>query len=593
MPSWFPSRRELRGLGLALGLALVALLLVRTVFRGSPWVSDTVVAIGLGALVLNSPVARWIGLDVEGGREGDPYERGLRYTGKWVLRLGIILMGLKVRTDLIEVQLLFQVCLVLVFTLPATFFVAHATAGLLGLRREMADLVAIGTMICGASAINALAPAVFARRREQGLAVTAIFLFSVVALLTFAPLGAALSLDIESAGLWAGLAVNDLSSSVAVGSQFGEDESLLATMAKAIRILLLGPLLIAFSLFRRRAPAEGGARLRLAAHLPLFVVGYFLMFGVRVLGDALFSTEGLPTESGWAALLEVNDLAVRVAIVAVCAAIGLQIHLRTLVDVGWRAALAAGAAWVTGAGLSLGMLLALAHDAAPIGVSAGLGTVGLGFVLFRRWAPGPVSLRSRLDGGEALSVREVVELFELLDRSGALDAHVARRALDCVQPVIGELVPLRESSIQGGINYRRLTFWRGARSGSSLVGILWTPGTTAHIHSHDYSAVCRRIEGTVEVIDFERAAEERLRVIRRSKLGASSVTEFTDGETIHVVRNVGAHDAIDLHVCGPRSPSGAQRFIPRDASPSLAVGDELAVDVADDSLPVIDAELGE
>ena len=315
MPAWLPSRREIRGIGLALGLAFLALLLVRTVFRGAPWVSDVVIAIGLGALVLNSPIAGWIGLDVTGGREGDPYERGLRYTGKWVLRLGVILMGLKVQTDLIEVQLLFQVGLVLVFTLPVTFFVAHATAGLLGLRREIADLVAIGTMICGASAINALAPAVFAHRRDQGLAVTAIFLFSVVALLTFAPLGAALDLNTESAGLWAGLAVNDLSSSVVVGSQFGQDESLLATMAKAIRILLLGPLLIAFSVFRRRAPAEGGTRLRLATHLPLFVVGYFVMFGIRVLGDTVVATEGLRAAGVWSAFLEVNDLAVRIALV--------------------------------------------------------------------------------------------------------------------------------------------------------------------------------------------------------------------------------------------------------------------------------------
>ena len=119
--------------------------------------------------------------------------------------------------------------------------------------------------------------------------------------------------------------MNDLSSSVVVGSQFGQDESLLATMAKAIRILLLGPLLIAFSVFRRHAPAEGGTRFRLATHLPLFVVGYFVMFGMRVLGDTVVATEGLRTAGVWSALLEVNDLAVRVALVTVCAAIGLRI----------------------------------------------------------------------------------------------------------------------------------------------------------------------------------------------------------------------------------------------------------------------------
>ncbi len=106
---------------LAVGLALVALVLTPVAFSGSPWVSPIVVAIGLGVLVLNSPVAGWIGLKVDSGREGDAYERGLRYTGKWVLRLAIVLMGLKARTDLIEPQLLARVLLVLIVTLGSRY----------------------------------------------------------------------------------------------------------------------------------------------------------------------------------------------------------------------------------------------------------------------------------------------------------------------------------------------------------------------------------------------------------------------------------------------------------------------------------------
>ena len=162
-----------------------------------------------------------------------------------------------------------------------------------------------------------------------------------------------------------------------------------------------------------------------------------------------------------------------------------------------------------------------------------------------------------------------------------------------MQPAIGELVSLRESPIQGGINYRRLTYWRSPEHGSSLVGILWTPGTTAHIHSHDYSALGRRIEGTVEVVEFARAAADRLRVIRRTQLGASTLTEFTEGDTVHLVRNVGAHDAIDLHFCGPRGPHEASRFTPREADPTLAVGQEFAVDIVEDRLPVVMSVPGE
>ena len=579
-------------MALAVGLALVALVLTPVAFPGSPWVSPIVVAIGLGVLVLNSPVAGWVGLKVDSGREGDAYERGLRYTGKWVLRLAIVLMGLKARTDLIEPQLLARVLLVLVVTLPTTFFVAHATAGVLKLRREMADLVAIGTMICGASAINALAPTVFARRRDQGLAVTTIFLFSVVALMLLLPVGTALGLDTESAGLWAGLAVNDLSSSVAVGGQFGEDESVMAAMAKTIRIVLLGPLLLVFSQLRRRAPAEDSVRLRLTAHFPLFVVGYLLLFGVRALGDRMFAATG-PAGGMWAALLEVNDGVVSLAIAAVCASIGLQIHFRTLVDVGWRVAVTAGAAWVTIAGLSLGLLTAEAQGATVVSVTGGLVALGLGFVVFRRWGPTPVSLWARLEEGEPLTLRETVDLLALLDQDGPISAQVARRVLERVQPAIGELVSLRESPIQGGINYRRLTYWRSPEHGSSLVGILWTPGTTAHIHSHDYSALGRRIEGTVEVVEFARAAADRLRVIRRTQFGASTLTEFTEGDTVHLVRNVGAHDAIDLHFCGPRGPHEASRYTPREADPTLAVGQEFAVDIVEDRLPVVMSAPGE
>ena len=584
MPSWLPARRDLRGVALALSLALLALVIVRTVFRDWTWVSDIVVAIGLGTLVLNSPIAKAIGLNIAGGREGDPYERGLRYTGKWLLRLAIILMGLKVRTDIIDAEFLVQIVVVLSFTLPVTFLVAHTIAGLLGLRREIADLIAIGTMVCGASAINALAPIVYARRRDQGLAVATVFLFSVVALLTFVPLGTVFDLNSDSAGLWAGMAVNDLSSSVAVGRQFGENESLIATMAKATRILLLGPLLIGFSVLRRQAPAEGSTRLRLSAHLPLFLIGYVLMFGIRLLGDTL--ALGQET-TAWTTVLEVNDIVVNVAIMTVCAAIGLQIHIRSLIDTGWRVALMGGATWLTTAGLSLGLITALLQAEAAYALLGGCTALVVSFLAYRRWRPQPMSLHARVSEGEPLTLREAVDLVDLLDRDESMNADIARSILTRVQPAIGELVPLRQSPIQGGINYRRLTLWRSRNHGTSLVGIVWTPGQTAHIHSHDYSAVCRRIEGTIDVTDFEQVTNGRLRVMRHTQLGATALTEFTEGETIHVVRNVGSQDAIDLHYCGPRGGKEALRYAPRTPNQTFEIGKEIKVATTTDHLPVL------
>ena len=73
---------------------------------------------------------------------------------------------------------------------------------------------------------------VSASKQDRGVAISAVFLFSIVALLFFFPAATALGLSSDYGGLWAGLAVNDLSSSVAVGSQFGGNAEVLAARLK-------------------------------------------------------------------------------------------------------------------------------------------------------------------------------------------------------------------------------------------------------------------------------------------------------------------------------------------------------------------------
>src|SRR5262249_56343105 len=126
---------------------------------------------GRGGLVVKAPSGGVIGLAVPGvEREPDRYAAGLRYVGKWVLRLAIVVMGLKVQTSFFGAAELELIAGVLAVSLPAAFCIAHAVGGGLGVRTPMSDLLAGGTMICGASAVNALAPVVGARRGEQGVA---------------------------------------------------------------------------------------------------------------------------------------------------------------------------------------------------------------------------------------------------------------------------------------------------------------------------------------------------------------------------------------------------------------------------------------
>src|SRR5215469_5058651 len=122
-PQWIPSRPDLRGLGLAVALGTASLALTRAL-PPSPFVSEVLVALVLGAVVLNTPLRHAIGLALPGpDREPDDYAPGLRYTGKWVLRLAIILMGFKVQTGFFARGEVLLVAGVAAVALPSTFFV--------------------------------------------------------------------------------------------------------------------------------------------------------------------------------------------------------------------------------------------------------------------------------------------------------------------------------------------------------------------------------------------------------------------------------------------------------------------------------------
>ncbi|HVH43276.1 MAG TPA: putative sulfate exporter family transporter, partial [Labilithrix sp.] len=184
-PQWLPTRLDLPGLALAVGIGVVAVAIVR-VLPSSPLISDVLVALVVGTAILNTPLARLVRLGPVGKeREPDAYASGLRFTGKWVLRLSIVLMGMKVQTSFFGKTEIATIFIVAAASVPSAFFVAHLLGVALRVRRPLVDLVAGGTMICGASAVNAIAPTCGAHREEQGVAIAVTFLFSVTAMFSF------------------------------------------------------------------------------------------------------------------------------------------------------------------------------------------------------------------------------------------------------------------------------------------------------------------------------------------------------------------------------------------------------------------------
>jgi uncharacterized membrane protein YadS len=582
-PQWVPSLPDLRGLGLALVVGSASLALTRAL-PPSPFLSEVLVALVLGAVVLNTPVRQAIGLALPGpDREPDEYAPGLRYTGKWVLRLAIVLMGFKVQTGFFARGEVLLVAGVTLAALPSTFFVAQGLSAAANARRPMADLLAAGTMICGASAVNAVAPVARAHREEQATAIGVISLFSITALLVFRPIAMAVGLDSSVAGLWSGLAVNDLSSAIAVGTQMGGAGGVMAAASKSFRVLLLAPALVVLSLLRREA---GPVNVRKSAFdaFPGFLVGYVALASVRAVADRL-----VPHHPAYGAVLAADRFLVDLSMATVSAGMGLHLALRQLLSSSPRALLVGGGASVWMAAVTLAMLVGETRGSHATAALIGGVALAVGWAAYRAGNRAEVQerlLARRFDSGAPLSLGEARRVLDRMERAGPLDDPFLRRVMVQLHPTIGELIPIRDSPLPHGEGCRWVTYWEG-KSGWALVAIARDPGAATPIHAHPHRMLGKAIEGALEELRFQEVAAGEIELSSRGVLGHEELVEADGLSTLHLVRAVGRRAAIDLQLRGPEIGRPGRLLL---ASPpvdvlALAVGDRLHVIEESDSRP--------
>lgn len=317
---------------LAPGLVLAALLATVATPVGS-----ALPTVGVPVLALAAGAAAGMVLRRTRGAEAvvDP---GLDLARQRLLGVAIVLLGLGLPVGSV-LSVGRDTAIVLIGTLLVGAVAAFVVGRMLAVDRESATLVAVGTTICGASAIAAATAVLRPDRQRVAYALGTIFVFNVAAVLIYPPLGRALGMSQEAFGLWAGTAINDTSSVLAAGVVFGAGAAHFAVIVKLVRSLAIVPLCLGLHLGRRRLAAETGApegSLRQA--FPLFVVLFLaasVVAGLGILPPTL--TQPLGTVSGW-------------LIAVVLAAIGTSLSVDRLRTAGARPLLLGG---------SLGLVLGL------------------------------------------------------------------------------------------------------------------------------------------------------------------------------------------------------------------------------------------
>ncbi|MGW5327990.1 YeiH family protein [Streptomyces sp. NPDC004014] len=273
---------RLPGLALAVGVALVATALGRLV----PVVGGPVSGIVLGVLVAVAV------------RPGERTRPGVAFAARGVLQAAVVLLGaqlslgqvLRVGAGSLPVMLV---------TLAACLAAAYWIGRRLGVVRDLRTLIGVGTGICGASAIAAVTPVIGAAEAEVAYAVSTIFVFNIAAVLTFPALGHLLGLGQHAFGLFAGTAVNDMSSVVAAAATYGGPAADYAVVVKLARTLLIIPVCLGLAALARRrarsadaaagaAPADPGralpAPVRVGRLVPWFLVGFLVLAAANTAG---------------------------------------------------------------------------------------------------------------------------------------------------------------------------------------------------------------------------------------------------------------------------------------------------------------------
>ncbi len=268
-------------------------------------------------------------------RPGPAAAPGIAFASSVLLQVAIVLLGtgLELR-QVVDVGA--RALPVMLGTLAFALAGAAVLGRLLAVSPRLRALVGVGTGICGASAIAAIAGVVEATETEVAYAISTIFLFNVVAVLAFPPLGRVMHLSQHGFGLWAGTAVNDTSSVVAAAYAFGHAAGSQAVVVKLTRTTLIVPIALGLAALRARGPRGAPRRL-----VPWFLVGFVLA--------SLADTVGL---IGGGAHRPLSDAALALIAVAL-AGVGLASDLGRMRRTGTRPLLLGALLWLGVASVSL------------------------------------------------------------------------------------------------------------------------------------------------------------------------------------------------------------------------------------------------
>jgi uncharacterized integral membrane protein (TIGR00698 family) len=272
-------------------------------------------------------------------------------TYEFFLKVGIALLGVRfVFGDLLKLGGLSLVLIVLEFAVAGALMIYLGKKFRLG--PKLTALLAVGSSICGVSAIIATQGAIEAEDQDASYAIGAILALGAVGLFVFPLVGHALNLSSHAFGLWVGLGIDNTAEVVAAGNIYSEEAGKWAVLAKTARNATIGFVVLGVAIYfaaQAGRKLEGSRASFLWTRFPKFVLGFIALSALVSFG--VFTRPqiaSLGNLSRWAFLLTF-------------AGVGLKTNFATLRRQGARPLLVGAIGEVAVAVVTLVMVIAADH----------------------------------------------------------------------------------------------------------------------------------------------------------------------------------------------------------------------------------------
>ena len=264
--------------------------------------------------------------------------KGRDFVKKDILQLAIILLGLKISfTQLTSVSI--QSIVIIVVTISSILLAYFAISKLWPAQKELSKLLAIGTSICGVTAIMASSSVLKSKDYEVGLAVLVVILWGSLAVFIYPVFIEWYFISDLAKGVFLGIGIHDTSQVLAaamVHSDLYQNNKVLevATITKLLRnlfiVLLIPTLVILKNKGNNDNPKNSPLMKSIINSIPLFVLGFITLIFFRTMIDTFYVNSEI-----WGSIFKVSEKITTILFGLALTALGASINLKKIFNQGY------------------------------------------------------------------------------------------------------------------------------------------------------------------------------------------------------------------------------------------------------------------